>query len=95
MNHNHAPLLKVVGALFLVANDALVKVFASELPTTQIIAIRAGVTALLCGAILQSKEWPLSSRRNRDLLIRTGITIGNVFAFVAALVALPFSLAVL
>ncbi len=84
----------VVGALFLVANDALVKIFASELPTNQIIAIRAGVTALLCGVILQSKGWPLPSLRNRDLLIRTGFTIGNVFAFVAALVALPFSLAV-
>ena len=79
----------VVGALFLVANDALVKIFASELPTNQIIAIRAGVTALLCGVILQSKGSPLPSLRNRDLLIRTGFTIGNVFAFVAALVALP------
>lgn len=94
MNQNHAPLLMVVGALFLVANDALVKIFASELPTNQIIAIRAGVTALLCGVILQSKGWPLPSLRTRDLLIRTGFTIGNVFAFVAALVALPFSLAV-
>ena len=36
----------------------------------------------------------LPSLRDRDLLIRTGFTIANVYAFVAAVLVLPFSLAV-
>ena len=83
-----------LGAFFLVANDALIKLYASGLPTSQIIGFRALATVLFCLALMAKTGWALPSLLGRDLLIRTGFTIANVFAFVAAVIALPFSLAV-
>ena len=82
------------GAFFLVANDALIKLFASGLPTSQIIGVRAVATVLFCLSVLAKTGWVFPSLKDRDLLIRTVFTIANVFAFVAAVIALPFSLAV-
>ncbi|WP_170766470.1 DMT family transporter [Ruegeria lacuscaerulensis] len=89
-----APALMALGAFFLVANDTFVKLYASHLPTNQIIAVRSLATVACCIVILWYRRTPLPSLRNRDLFIRTGFTIANVYAFVIALVSLPFSLAV-
>lgn len=89
-----APALITLGAFFLVANDTFVKLFASDLPFNQIIVFRSLATIAVCIAILVSRGWKLPRLRNRDLLIRTGFTVANVYFFVVALVSLPFSLAV-
>ena len=89
-----APALMALGAFFLVANDTFVKLYASHLPTNQIIAVRSLATLACCVLILWYRGTPLPSLRNRDLFIRTGFTIANVYFFVVALVSLPFSLAV-
>ena len=97
MNVSHprtAPALMALGAFFLVANDTFVKLYASHLPTNQIIVFRSLATLACCILILWYRGTPLPNLRNRDLLIRTGFTIANVYAFVIALVSLPFSLAV-
>ena len=97
MNVSHprtAPALMALGAFFLVANDTFVKLYASHLPTNQIIVFRSLATLACCILILWHRGTPLPNLRNRDLLIRTGFTIANVYAFVIALVSLPFSLAV-
>jgi len=44
--------------------------------------------------VMAKTGWAFPRLWGRDLLIRTGFTIANVFAFVAAVIALPFSLAV-
>jgi len=81
-----------LGAFFLVANDAVIKLYASGLQTSQIIGFRALATVLFCVALMAKTGWALPSLLDRDLLIRTGFTIANVFAFVVAVIALPFSL---
>lgn len=89
-----APLCMVSGAAFLVFNDALIKLFTADLPVGQIIAFRALATMACCVALMAKTRPPLPRLRDRDLLIRTGFTVANVFAFVAAVTVLPFSLAV-
>lgn len=89
-----APALMALGAFFLVANDTFVKLYASHLPTNQIIAVRSLATVACCIVILWYRGTPLPGLRNHDLFIRTGFTIANVYFFVVALVSLPFSLAV-
>ena len=94
MNVSHprtAPALMALGAFFLVANDTFVKLYASHLPTNQIIVFRSLATLACCILILWYRGTPLPNLRNRDLLIRTGFTIANVYAFVIALVSLLFS----
>ena len=84
----------IAGAFLLVLNDASIKLYASGLPTTQIIGVRASATVLVCLMVMAKTGWAFPRLWGRDLLIRTGFTIANVFAFVAAVIALPFSLAV-
>jgi drug/metabolite transporter (DMT)-like permease len=89
-----APVMMAAGAAFLVINDALVKQFAGPMPVTQIIAVRAAATIACCLLLIARNRRPLPCPFGRDLMIRTGFTVANVFAFVAAVTALPFSLAV-
>jgi S-adenosylmethionine uptake transporter len=84
----------IAGAFLLVLSDASIKLYASGLPTTQIIGVRASATVLVCLMVMAKTGWAFPRLWGRDLLIRTGFTIANVFAFVAAVIALPFSLAV-
>ncbi len=84
-----------IGAACLVINDAIIKTLAASIPLTQIIAIRAATITLICLLLLVMAGRKPNFTFSRDVLIRTGFTVGNVFAFVAAISALPFSVAVL
>lgn len=90
-----APILMTVGAAFLVVNDATVKTIGEALPISQVIAIRSVVIALTCGVIIALSRRRLSNPFNRDVLLRTAFTVGNAFAFVAAVRILPLSVAVM
>jgi len=88
-------LFMTLGAASLVINDAIVKTLTTQMPPSQIIAIRSVVIALICLGLMRLKGQSPRVVLDRDTLIRTGFTIGNVFAFVAAISVLPFSIAVL
>jgi drug/metabolite transporter (DMT)-like permease len=90
-----APFLMTLGAAFLVVNDAIVKDVAGALPLTQIVALRAAVITAVCGGLIALSGKGFALPLQRDFLLRSGFTIGNVFAFVAAVSVLPFSIAVL
>ncbi len=91
----HATLLMTASAALLVVNDSMVKFIGDALPITQIIAIRAVAILMTCAAILGFKRRRLTNPFTRDVLLRTGFTVGNAFAFVATVRALPLSVAVL
>lgn len=89
------PIYMSLGAACLVVNDAITKTLTTEMPVTQIIMIRAMTIAGICLLLLRLNNKPLINPFRKDVLIRTGFTVGNAFAFVAAVSVLPFSTAVL
>lgn len=89
------PIYMSLGAASLVVNDAITKILTTQMPVTQVIMIRAVTIAAICLLLLRLKNRPWVNPFHKDILIRTGFTVGNAFAFVAAVSILPLSTAVL